>query len=175
MMFGSVSMSYKGSTLKIHHIRWVFCANIIYLSGIRTFVMFDNTVALTGLPHSWWSVRFFLPGLEATPLEVQIRTCHVSSHLRSAATWVCFISQCLHFISYRMQDSFESMSQTFPSHSRSMGKICANFLAFFVIFTHCFPKPSDLPSACCTWATKGVLKGRYLIYAVLWQDFMYLL
>lgn len=24
MMFGSVSMSYKGSTLKIHHIRWVF-------------------------------------------------------------------------------------------------------------------------------------------------------
>ncbi len=131
MMFGSVSMSYKGSTLKIHHIRWVFCATNIFSQNqdLRDV----NTIALTGLPHSWWSVRFFLPGLEAAPLEVQIRTCNVSSHLRSAATWVGSISQCLHFISCRMQDSFESMSQTFPSHGRSIGKICANFLSSFVL------------------------------------------
>lgn len=60
------------------------------------------------------------------------------------------ISHCLHFISNRLQDSFESVSQTFPSHTSSIGKICTNTSSFFVIFAHSFPKPSDLLSACCT-------------------------
>lgn len=59
------------------------------------------------------------------------------------------ISQCLHFISYRLQDSFESMSQTFPNHASSIGKMY-KLSSSSVIFAHWFPKPSDLPSACCT-------------------------
>ncbi|KTG44634.1 hypothetical protein cypCar_00002858 [Cyprinus carpio] len=95
MMFGSVSMSYKGSTLKIHHIR---SPPQLMVSKV-------------------FSTRFG------------------SSTSGSTNT---------------LQDSFESVSQTFPSHTSSIGKICTNTSSFFVIFAHSFPKPSDLLSACCT-------------------------
>lgn len=47
---------------------------------------------VTGLHRSWWSVRFFPPGLvAAAPLEVQTRTSLVSSYLQFIASWISSI------------------------------------------------------------------------------------
>uniref|UniRef100_A0A8C2EIG2 Si:ch211-42i9.8 n=1 Tax=Cyprinus carpio TaxID=7962 RepID=A0A8C2EIG2_CYPCA len=88
MMFGSVSMSYKGSTLKIHHIR---SPPQLMVSKV-------------------FSTRFGSSTSESTNT---------------------------------LQDSFESMSQTFPSHTSSIGKISANTSSFLLIFAH--QKPSEQP------------------------------
>ncbi|XP_050964221.1 folliculin-interacting protein 2 isoform X4 [Labeo rohita] len=96
MMFGSVSMSYKGSTLKIHHIR---SPPQLMVSKV-------------------FSTRFG------------------SSTSGSTNT---------------LQDSFESMSQTFPSHTSSIGVCCVPSapllcLARSASFFAAHSNPVDMPS-----------------------------
>lgn len=65
MMFGSVAMSYKGSTLKIHQIRWDWsegCADVMTDS-----LCWSGVCVFSGLLHSWCSVKCLQPEQVAAP------------------------------------------------------------------------------------------------------------
>uniref|UniRef100_A0A8C1XME2 Si:ch211-42i9.8 n=1 Tax=Cyprinus carpio TaxID=7962 RepID=A0A8C1XME2_CYPCA len=104
MMFGSVSMSYKGSTLKIHHIR---SPPQLMVSKV-------------------FSTRFGSSTSGSTNTYV---SCFLSSAICCYMS-LFSISHCLHFISNRLQDSFESV--------RSNDSIFIYFLAH--------SNPVDMPS-----------------------------
>lgn len=84
MMFGSVAMSYKGSTLKIHYIRWVwdaFSTSCEKWNGDTGFLI-QKCISppffcfLPVLLHNWWLVKYSL--LEwAASVGVQISKCGV--------------------------------------------------------------------------------------------------